>query len=488
MRDLAPLPGIVGQQPTAEMRAEAGEKLKSGEGEPAPSMPKNRLATAIADLEDAEFAPSFGRAKRGQPEEKPFDLDAQPPRRPRGKTTDEDAEYETPDDLVAAARRAAQAAALKAEERASSGARVRRVPAESEASPGAELPLRRKRSFLIIFAAVLLAISALLLYGRLRSKPEPEIAPPAAGQSAPVPSTPGDGQPAPGANESAPGQGEAAPGTPATPSSSEGAQGWKIVPSGNASDETGEMRNFTDVAKSSYRPAASDEAMPQAQPASLKPNDGPALPPGVVFSVEDPSLGGQAAESAAAPLPSTIPASLPLPPPDLGPLPLRQAAAEGDARAQYAVALRYANVYGPRQNTEGEAGVVAIFGSRILRGDPVTVFGDGTQTRDYVFVGDVARANVRAATGPLPKRTSIDSAAFNVGTGKEISVNDLVSTMLKATGRNVPVKNAPARAGELQRSAVDPGKIGKQWGWKPEVDLAEGLRQTYQWIVSQAAA
>jgi UDP-glucose 4-epimerase len=153
-----------------------------------------------------------------------------------------------------------------------------------------------------------------------------------------------------------------------------------------------------------------------------------------------------------------------------------------------AVALRYANVYGPRQNTEGEAGVVAIFGSRILRGEPLTVYGDGKQTRDYVFVGDVARANVRAASGALPKRITIDSAAFNVGTGKETSVNDLVSTMLKASGKKVVVKNSPARAGELQRSAVDPGKIGKEWDWKPEMDLAEGLRRTYDWIVSQAAA
>lgn len=152
------------------------------------------------------------------------------------------------------------------------------------------------------------------------------------------------------------------------------------------------------------------------------------------------------------------------------------------------IALRYANVYGPRQSTDGEAGVVAIFGSRILRGAPLTIFGDGKQTRDYVFVGDVARANVRAATGPLPKRTSIDSAAFNVGTGKEISVNDLVATLVEATGKKVPVSHAPARTGELQRSAVDPGKIGRDWGWKPEVDLAEGLRQTYDWIVSQVDA
>jgi UDP-glucose 4-epimerase len=152
------------------------------------------------------------------------------------------------------------------------------------------------------------------------------------------------------------------------------------------------------------------------------------------------------------------------------------------------VALRYANVYGPRQNTEGEAGVVAIFGSRIRRGESLTVFGDGRQTRDYVFVRDVAQANLKAASGRLPPFSGIDSSAFNVGTGKEISVNELVATMLAATGKKVAVKQAPARPGELSRSAVDPGKIGREWGWRPEADLADGLRQTYEWIASQAAA
>ncbi len=152
------------------------------------------------------------------------------------------------------------------------------------------------------------------------------------------------------------------------------------------------------------------------------------------------------------------------------------------------VSLRYANVYGPRQSIEGEAGVVAIFGRRLKRGQALTVFGDGKQTRDYVFVGDVARANLRAATGPLPPLKSIDSVAFNVGTGREASVNELVTTLLEAAGKRVPVEHAPPRPGELNRSAVDPGRIGREWGWRPEVDLAEGLKQTYRWIAGQVAA
>lgn len=152
------------------------------------------------------------------------------------------------------------------------------------------------------------------------------------------------------------------------------------------------------------------------------------------------------------------------------------------------VALRYANVYGPRQSTEGEAGVVAIFGSRLKRGEPLTVFGNGEQTRDYVFVKDVARANVRAATGALAPLENLDSRAYNVGTGREVSVNTLVKTMFEATGKQVPVKLAPARAGELNRSAVDPGRMAREWSWKPEVDLREGLRQTYEWIAGRVAA
>jgi UDP-glucose 4-epimerase len=151
-------------------------------------------------------------------------------------------------------------------------------------------------------------------------------------------------------------------------------------------------------------------------------------------------------------------------------------------------ALRYANVYGPRQSPHGEAGVVAIFCSRVRRGESLTVFGDGAQTRDYVYVGDVARANVLAATKPLPPLRVLDDIAFNIGTTREVSVNQLVDVLLAAAGARVPVRHAPARAGELMRSAVDPARAAREWGWAPEMPLAEGLRRTYDWMASQAAA
>jgi len=147
------------------------------------------------------------------------------------------------------------------------------------------------------------------------------------------------------------------------------------------------------------------------------------------------------------------------------------------------ICLRYANVYGPRQNPHGEAGVVAIFGSRVHAGQPLTVYGDGRQTRDYVFVEDVARANVVATTGDYPTLDSIDSVAFNVGTGRETSVNDLAQTILNVAEVDQPIQHLDARAGELLRSAVSPDKL-RQWGWEPEVSLTEGLRRTYEWIAT----
>ncbi len=152
-----------------------------------------------------------------------------------------------------------------------------------------------------------------------------------------------------------------------------------------------------------------------------------------------------------------------------------------------AVSLRYANVYGPRQNPHGEAGVVAIFGSRLLRGTDLTVYGDGEQTRDYVFVGDVVRANIAATVWTPPTVTSLDDLAFNVGTGVETTVNQLAHTMVAATGAAVKVNHAPARPGELQRSAVDVAKAGRELAWQPSVALADGLRQTYEWIAEDAA-
>lgn len=138
-------------------------------------------------------------------------------------------------------------------------------------------------------------------------------------------------------------------------------------------------------------------------------------------------------------------------------------------------ALRYANVYGPRQDPHGEAGVVAIFCGRLLEGKPCTIFGDGGQTRDYVFVGDVARANVLAAEkrfdGPL-----------NVGTGIETDVNAIHGHLARAAGVTHPAEHAPARMGEQRRSCIDPRAAFSALGWKPEMAIADGLARTMEYF------
>jgi UDP-glucose 4-epimerase len=151
------------------------------------------------------------------------------------------------------------------------------------------------------------------------------------------------------------------------------------------------------------------------------------------------------------------------------------------------VALRYSNVYGPRQDPHGEAGVVAIFGNRLRTGQTLTVYGDGAQTRDYVYVTDVAQANLLAAEADLPAPDgTIDARAFNVGTGVQTSVNALARTMIEASGVRVAVESAPARTGELLASALVAEKAGRVLGWAPQVSLADGLRATYEWIVQEA--
>ena len=145
------------------------------------------------------------------------------------------------------------------------------------------------------------------------------------------------------------------------------------------------------------------------------------------------------------------------------------------------VALRYSNVFGPRQDPHGEAGVVAIFSTRLLNGQPVTLYGDGEQTRDYVFVRDVVAANLHLADAQLPPARSLDDRGFNVGTGVETSVRQLARTLMDAAGREVEVQQAPARAGEVRHSALDAGKL-RGLGWSPSVDLAANLAETYHWI------
>ena len=151
------------------------------------------------------------------------------------------------------------------------------------------------------------------------------------------------------------------------------------------------------------------------------------------------------------------------------------------------VALRYGNVYGPRQDPHGEAGVVAIFCNRLLDGRPLTVFGSGEQTRDYVYAGDVARANVAAATADLPPRGRLDARAFNIGTGIETSVNVLATTLRDIAQATSPLEHAPARAGELARSALDATKAERLLGWTPRMSLADGLTATYRFFAQRRA-
>jgi UDP-glucose 4-epimerase len=146
------------------------------------------------------------------------------------------------------------------------------------------------------------------------------------------------------------------------------------------------------------------------------------------------------------------------------------------------IALRFANVYGPRQDPHGEAGVVAIFCGRVRAGTPLTVFGDGGQTRDYVFVGDVARAHVLAASVPTIPAGKVDDRAFNLGTQRETSVLELASTLMRAAKKEVPLQHAPARAGEQRRSVVSIEKAKAGLGWAPQVSLEDGLRRTYDWF------
>jgi UDP-glucose 4-epimerase len=144
-------------------------------------------------------------------------------------------------------------------------------------------------------------------------------------------------------------------------------------------------------------------------------------------------------------------------------------------------ALALANVYGPRQDPHGEAGVVAIFAERLLRGLPVTIFGDGGQTRDFVYVDDVVDAFVRGTTkgGGL---------VCNVGTGRETSVNDLIREMATQAGVEAEVEFKPLRPGELLRSSLDPSRAGIQLGWKAWTELGAGTSQVLDFVRRRLAA
>jgi len=138
------------------------------------------------------------------------------------------------------------------------------------------------------------------------------------------------------------------------------------------------------------------------------------------------------------------------------------------------VVLRLSNVYGPRQTPAGEAGVVAIFCERLLGNEPPPLRGDGKPTRDYVHVTDVARAFIAAAEGRRP-------GTYNVGTGRPTSTSKLLALLQEAAGTKIEPSREALRPGELQASAVDVTRIAEELDWHPEIELAKGLRETFDW-------
>jgi len=142
------------------------------------------------------------------------------------------------------------------------------------------------------------------------------------------------------------------------------------------------------------------------------------------------------------------------------------------------VSLRYGNVYGPRQDPHGEAGVVAIFLRAVADGKRPTIFGDGAQERDYVYAGDVARATLAA--------TALDGGVVNIATGQATSVLELVDAMRRATGREIDPEHGPERLGDLQRSVLDASLAERELGWRPEVSLDDGLRAAWQFFTAAA--
>jgi UDP-glucose 4-epimerase len=137
--------------------------------------------------------------------------------------------------------------------------------------------------------------------------------------------------------------------------------------------------------------------------------------------------------------------------------------------------LRYANIYGPRQNPFGEAGVVAIFSSKLLKGEQPVINGTGKQTRDYVFVGDVVKAN-------LLTLNDNESEIYNIGTGTETDVNQLFALLNKITGKQKEEKHGPAAPGEQMRSVITSDKIFKKFNWRPSTSLEEGLKKTVEYF------
>ncbi len=184
--------------------------------------------------------------------------------------------------------------------------------------------------------------------------------------------------------------------------------------------------------------------------------------------------------------PDSIPAKEDTPTNPLSPYAIAKRSVEHYLRAyskmediNYTV-LRYSNVYGPRQDPKGEAGVISIFTDLMLEGKQAYINGNGEQTRDFVYAADVARANLLA----IKKET--DHKIFNIGTGKKTSVNKLYKTIKKAVGSNKEAKHRDPIPGEVQDIALDISRAKKELGWQPKIKLEEGIEKTVKWFKGQA--
>ncbi|HWX98834.1 MAG TPA: GDP-mannose 4,6-dehydratase [Mycobacterium sp.] len=181
--------------------------------------------------------------------------------------------------------------------------------------------------------------------------------------------------------------------------------------------------------------------------------------------------------------PASLPATEDAPVDPLSPYAAAKVACEFYMRAyagMYGLApicLALANVYGPRQDPYGEAGVVTIFGSAMISGRATTIYGDGSATRDYVYVDDVVTAFLCASEAPITT-----TGTFNIGTGVQTTVTELHRLIAAAVGVSRPPDHAEARTGEVHASALDPTRAGRELGWKPDTDLTDGIKRTVDWL------
>lgn len=196
----------------------------------------------------------------------------------------------------------------------------------------------------------------------------------------------------------------------------------------------------------------------------------------IIFSSSGGAIYG---DTAVRPTPETHPAA-PASPYGIGKLTVEHYLRVERQFGLSTISLRYGNVYGPRQRADGEAGVVAIFADRLLRGQPAVINGDGAQTRDFVYVADVVAANLAALASAV-------EGEFNIGTGREVTIRELAAMLRQQVGRG-DFTHGPAKPGEQQTSSLDCSLARRTLGWQPTVTLEEGIANTVAWFRQQRAS